>query len=187
MADIREIFPIIENVSTNEGEALGRRQEGEVGAAINGLIGFSFKDSGGNVVLPSLNDEGAIVVSSDGGTTIRANGELAAGSASLADVTGASITLSLGDSYNCISAVVCSRRDSLFQIVHVDDAGGTPAETVLLECIVGSGQFSFKMDLSKDILDTTGGTGDQVLKVKGQNFNVQSSLRAAISANELPS
>jgi len=186
MADIREIFPIIENTSTNAGEALGRRQEGEAGAAINGLIGFSFKDSSGDVILPSLNVDGALPVTLDAGTTLRANGELVAGSTSLVDITSATITLTLGKKYTKISAVVSSRRDTLFQIVHVDDDGGTPTETVLLEAVVGSGQFSFKMALDLDLLDTAGGAGIQILKIKGQNFNVSSSMRAGLSTNEVP-
>ena len=189
MADPREVFPILDNQS-GEGSVPGEFNEGDNYAGAtngNGLVAFAYKDSSGAVVLPSLNDEGAVVVSFDAGTTLRANGELAAGSLSIVDITGATLALTLGDKYSKANALVSCRRAALLQIVHEDDVGGVPTETVLLEGIVGPGQFTIPLALLIDLLDTTGGTGVQALKVKGKNFTKLSSMRAAISCNELPS
>ena len=57
-----EVFNIIKDSATGAGEALISRIEGEAAAAQEGLIGFSFKDSSGNVVLPTLTPAGAISV-----------------------------------------------------------------------------------------------------------------------------
>ena len=52
MADLREVFPILQDSATGEGEAPISRIEGEAAAAQEGLIGFAFKDSSGNRFFP---------------------------------------------------------------------------------------------------------------------------------------
>ena len=185
MADPREIFPILDDGS-DVGVVPRAVVDGVTSPAGEyGMIGFSFKNSAGNVVLPQLNPEGAIPVTLDAGTTLRANGELAAGSASLVDVTGALITATLNKAYSKLNMFVSCRRDALFQLVHVDDSGGSPTETVLVEAVLGAGQYSVPAKVEPDYFDTTGGTGVQEFKVKGMNFNALSSLRAALSVNEI--
>lgn len=225
MADIRESFATLEDSATQEGKALAARQEGDAAAAQNGAIGFAFKDSSGDVVLPSLdaagnvpvvvdhqdlegdaaagkeglvafafkdstgdlvlpqlNAAGALPVSEAITTTRKKStaGELAAGSSTLANVTGASITLTASKVYYGIHAVVSSRRDSLFQLVQVNDA----TSTVLAECVVGAGQYSFEM-LFPDLEITAGATGTQTLKIMAKNFEALSSLRAVITVKEV--
>lgn len=225
MADLRESFATLEDSGTQEGKALAARQEGDAAASQNGSIGFSFKDSTGNVILPALDAAGNVPVLVDhqdqegdsaagkeglvafafkdsagdlvlpqlnaaGGLPVSVAtistrkksqaGELAAGSATLANVTNASITLTASKVYYGITAVVCSRRDSLFQLVQVDDA----TSTVLAECIVGAGQYSFEM-LWPDMQITAGATGTQTLKIMAKNFEALSSLRATITVNEV--
>lgn len=76
MADIRESFATLENVSTQEGAVLGARTEGEAAAGIQGSVGFAFKDSSGNVVLPQLSPAGEIYVSTEKpGDNLHARGE----------------------------------------------------------------------------------------------------------------
>jgi hypothetical protein len=225
MADLRESFATLEDSGTQEGKALAARQEGDAAASQNGSIGFSFKDSTGNVILPALDAAGNVPVLVDhqdqegdaaagkeglvafafkdstgdlvlpqlnaaGGLPVSVAtistrkksqaGELAAGSATLANVTNASITLTASKVYYGITAVVCSRRDSLFQLVQVDDA----TSTVLAECIVGAGQYSFEM-LWPDMQITAGATGTQTLKIMAKNFEALSSLRATLTVNEV--
>jgi hypothetical protein len=190
MADVNEVFNIIADSSTGAGEAAISRTEGEVAAAIAGLIGFAFKDSSGNVVLPQLDAQGRLPVTEDAaaGDCFNAHGELAAGSATLAKVTGAEIALTAGKEYHGISASGSCLRTSLFQVVHIDDEGGADTETVLEEFIVGPGQFSFQTSLDCLSLDTTGGTGTIVLTLKAKNFgstpSALSSLRGTISTLE---
>lgn len=183
MVDEAELFNILDNGGA--GSAPKQMQEGDSPTSANGLIGFSFKDSSGNVVLPQLDASGRIPVTPDPtGVCYYGNGELAAGSLSLADITNAVATLVLEKSYSQIGAFASCLQTSLFQIVHVDDAGGTPVETVLGEFIVGPGQFSFEAELHCFILSTVGNTGIQELKLKGQNFRKLSSMRGSVSALE---
>jgi len=183
MADLQEVFRILKDSATGAGEAPISRIEGEAAAAQEGLIGFSFKDSSGNVILPQLDSNGAILVNDEvEGTLYHEYAEVAAGSLALTDV--ATITLTVSKVYDKINAEGCCLRPSLFQLVHIDDSDGTPVETVMGEFIVGPGQYSFKYDLAHEELDTTGGTGVIELVLRAKNFAYASSLRGFISANE---
>lgn len=178
MADLRESFATLEDSVTSEGKALAARVEGNAAAAQNGAIGFAFKDSSGNVILPQLDAAGNIKVVIDDGLCLKSTaGELAAGSGTLVLVTGAEITLAATTSYNGIGFVVSCRRDSIFQIIQQDDA----IDTVLMELIVGAGQYTAMGELHC-LKITTGASGVQKLKVFGKNFDAQSSLRATITA-----
>ena len=189
MADVREVFNILADSSSGEGEPAISRIEGEAAASQAGLIGFSFKDSSGNVVLPQLTVAGQIPVSFDAGDCKNAHGELAAGSATLAKVTGAEITLTAGKVYTNISLTATCLRTSLFEVVHSDDEGVGDTETVLEEVIVGPGQFTVCCSLDCLELDTTGGTGVIVLTLRAKNFagtpNVLSSLRGTVACLEV--
>ena len=182
MADILQVFNTLADEITGEGEALASRIEGEAAAGQNGSIGFSFKDSGGNVVLPTLTADGKLPVDTESvsGTCKSAHGELAAGANTLTDITNAVVTVTAGSSLSKISAVVCCLRASLFQIIQ-DDNG---TETVLAEAIVGPGQYTLKLD-PHCLIATAGGTGTQEIKIKGMNFAVQSSLRGTVSLLEV--
>lgn len=156
--------------------------EGDAAAAKEGLVAFAFKDSTGDLVLPTLTASGAISVTAATTATRRKStaGELAAGSGTIANVTGASITLTVNKVYYGITAVVSSRRDSLFQLVQVNDA----TSTILAEAIVGAGQYTFEM-LWPDMQITAGATGTQTLKIMAKNFEALSSLRATLTVNEV--
>ena len=184
MVDPRELFSILDDGGA--GAAPKKMQEGDSPASANGLIGFSFKDSAGNVVLPQLNASGQVPVSSDApGTCFYANGELAAGSLTEADITNAEVTINLTQTYQKIGFIFSCLHASLVRVVHVDDDGGSPTETVIGEAIVGPGQYTVDAELTCFELDTTGGTGVQKLKLKGKNFYKLSSMRGSISALEI--
>ena len=189
MADVREVFPILDDDGNGAGGIPRKMNEGDDPTSENGLIGFSFKDNSGNVVLPTLNASGQLPVTTGAaGTCKRAHGELAAGSATLADVTGSVITITATKTLSSIGWQVSCFRPALFQLVYVDDAGGGgETETVIAEALVGPGNFSHCCELSCMIVDTSGGTGTQQLKVKARNFGgSQSSLRATIAGEESP-
>lgn len=156
--------------------------EGDAAAGKEGLVAFAFKDSTGDLVLPQLDSSGALPVSAAVTSTRKKSqaGELAAGSATIADVTNASIALTASKVYYGITAIVSSRRDSLFQLVQVNDA----TTTVLAEAIVGAGQYTFEFDLP-DYQFTAGATGTQTLKIMAKNFEALSSLRAVLTVNEV--
>lgn len=185
MADVRELFPIL-----NDGALVGTSPDKAVdattaAAALKGLVGFSFKNSAGNVVLPQLTADGKIMVDTEStaGECKSGHGEVSAGSLSLVDITGASYDFTTAQKTNNIGVTVACLRTSLFQIVYVDDAGGTPVETVIDEMLVGPGQFTIRAELGCLIVDGTAGTGTQRIKIKGQNLDKESSLRATVTGN----
>lgn len=183
MADLEEVFKITANSGTGAGIAPIARVEGEAAAAQSGLIGFSFKDSSGNVVLPQLTASGALPVDTSGvaGTCLKAVGENAG---SLSEVTLATITGQLSKSYAQVELIASCLRSTRFRVVYVDDAGGTPAETELYSGIAGPGQFTICCVLRCGVTDTSGGTGTQEFRALGQNLFRASTMDAAIALLE---
>lgn len=177
MADLRELFPILEDSATGAGLAPISRVEGDAAASQRGLIGFSFKDASGNVVLPQLNANGKIRVIFDAGTPLKGRG-LVAGSAT--DVEVCSVTLTAGEVYDNIVVHGSCFRDAAYKIVWQDDA----TDTVLGDFLVGPGQFSFEWQPLK-IEITAGASGTQKLKVMAKNINSLSDLRGDITCNEI--
>lgn len=183
MTEIREVFPILADATSGAGEPAISRIEGEAAAGQEGLIGFSFKDSSGNVVLPQLDSSGRIpVTTDDSGICLSARGEDATGSLTFVDI--ATITAALTKVYRKIGFNVSSTRSTHFQLVHVDDSGGTPAETVLADAIVGPGQYSHCCELECTTYDTTGGTGVQEFKLKGKNLVLANCMRGNLAVFE---
>jgi hypothetical protein len=179
MAELRESFPSTENVSTGAGVPLGARIEGEASSAIQGAIGFAFKDSSGNVILPQLNSSGQIPVTMDSATTTpKHNRGTNAGSASY--VTVATITLTASKVIEDICVLTSCFRDSVFQLIQSDNA----VETVLADFRCGPGQFTHHANLCTVEL-TAGATGAQLLLVKAKNVNALSELTATVSCREL--
>lgn len=180
MADPREVFWSLQDQDAI-GDAAHVRVEGDAAADQKGAIGFAFKDSDSNVILPQLDAAGQIPVAINPGTALRSIGELVAGSLTLAAVTNAEITLTIDKKYNNVAMVCACRRDSLVQLIQSD----ATVETVIGEVILGAGQYSFMFALPQDTI-TAGSTGAQKLLVKGMNFDKLSSLRATISCMEMP-
>jgi len=188
MADPREVFPTLEDPTTGEGETLAPLQSGESPSSKNGSIGFAFRDSTGNVILPQLNSEGAVPVSSDPGTTSRERGAVASG----AQTVGvrsliAEATLTLGEVYTKMNALCSCRRDALFELVHVDDVGVGDTETILLDGIAGAGQYTVPLGLLIDVFNTTGGTGTQKFILYGTPLQKESDMRGSFSYNQVAS
>jgi hypothetical protein len=172
---------ILEDSSSQAGLPLHKRVEGDAAAGTNAHAALVAKDASGNLIYLRTTAGGALIVDTGAapGTCKNAKGELAAGSATLALVTGASISLANSKAYSEIGFIVSCRRDSLFQIVW-DDNG---SETILGEIVVGSGAYTVS-DQLHCLTFTSGSTGTQTLKVKAKNFEALSSLRAAITALE---
>lgn len=177
MADIREVFPTTADDSTLAGVPLIARVEGDVAAAKNGAIGFAFKDSSGNVVLPQLTVAGKVPVETGASGTPKSAYAVVAGSLTVVPV--ATVTLTTSKTYSAIKAQVSCRRDSLFTVSWNDN--GTPTE--LGWAIVGAGQYSLIMDLG-NLAFTSGATGTQQLILNAYNFEKASDLRGTISTLE---
>lgn len=183
MADVRTVFPILDDDGNGAGGLPRKRQEGEAGAAQNGLIGFSFKDNSGNVILPQLNSDGTIPVSDPNvgaaGTCFDNTG-IATGNNST-EQTVAEVTVSAAEVYTQFEWSAHCFRDAVFRLVYIDDADGTPAETTLAYAMVGPGSMNFLGSYGCLELDTTGGTGTQKIAIKAINDNAPSDFRATLT------
>jgi hypothetical protein len=183
MADPREFFPILENTSTNAGEAPAKVQSGDDPSGKNGLIAIGTVDSSGNLAFLKLDPEGRLKVTQEAsGVLKRARGELSSGSVgSLVAVTNAEISLTPGKTYVDIAMLCSCRGNALFQLIHLDNL----TENILAEVVLDSGQYTMQVSLPQDEI-TAGGTGTQKLLVKAKNFQAPaSSLRATITAVEV--
>lgn len=181
MADPRELFSVLKGAS-GEGVPLDQAIDATTAAsALHGAVGFAYKDDSGNVILPALDSLGRIPVSFNSGTPKAANGELAAGSLTIAVVTGAVITLTPSKVYSNIQWKGSCRQASLFQLVWNNNA----TEIVLDQIVTGPGQYTVGFDLV-DLPVTAGAAGTQELKIKAKNFETLSDLRGTITALEAP-
>lgn len=169
MANEREIFTVLEDSVTGSGVAQQARQEGDSPASINGSLGFSFKDSSGNVVLPQLDVNGALPVSFDSGACIDgASKDVAAVVNSFVDVI--TLSLSLLKNYSKLEFSASCTQTTHWEIVYIDDVGGTPTETLLHSFITGAGQFSYGQKLECAEFNTNAGTGVQNLVLRGKQL-----------------
>lgn len=187
MADVRTVFPILADSGTGAGEPAISRVEGESSSAIEGLIGFSFKDSSGNVILPQLTADGKLPVDTEGtaGVCKTGNGEDTSGSVG-SYVTVASFTGALTKVYQNFGVIVSCRRAAKFILEYVDDdGGGGEAVTKLAEYDVGAGFYTACCEISCIEVDTTGGTATQTFRIRGQNLHTASNLRATLAAKEI--
>jgi hypothetical protein len=183
MGDIRTCFPTVSDSVTGAGECLASRTEGEAAAAQIGSIGFAFKDSSGNVVLPSLTASGAIPVDTEGTsfTCLSAYGEA---TAPVVDTPEDLATIALTDAtqYRSINILVTASRWSLYRVYWVDDVGGADTETDLGYAHVGPGQFSLCCVMPCEIF-TSGTTSE--LRVSGEALQTVSTIRASLGVQEL--
>src|SRR5579864_3232904 len=78
--DLRESFPSLEDASTGAGVPLTKSVEGDAASGKVGSVGFAYKDSNGNIVLPQLNDRGQLPVTLEtAGTRSRMHGGVPGG------------------------------------------------------------------------------------------------------------
>ena len=183
MAHERESFPTLETDS-EVGAVLKRRQEGQAALLQNGSIGFSFKDKDNNVILPKLNDEGAIVVSGDPGTCKSDFGNDTDGDKNNKMVL-CQIPLTVDTIYNKPGAIGSCFRDTEFEIVLIEDVGVTDVETVLGEFLCGPGQFTTPYSPRCEAIDTSGLTGVIELQLRAININKESKTSGQLSVNEI--
>lgn len=181
MADLEEVFKILKDDATGAGEAPVSRIEGEAGAGKEGMIGFAFKDSSGNVVLPALTADGKLPVDTAAvaGTVIR-DVNTAAGVGGVAnDVI--TLTLTTNEVYNMADFMGASSRIAKWEVVLNDNA----TETVLDTFITGPGQFTFAEE-PKNLEFTAGATGTQELILRGTALFASTDLHGRVSIIDKP-
>jgi len=187
MADVREVFPILQDAGTGAGEGAISRVEGEAAAGQAGLIGFSFKDASGNVVLAQLNSAGALPVAQSIRNCKHAFGTNA-GSTSVIDLATLDETeISAEKVYDNLELTFSCYREALCYLVYIDDANGTPVETVVSPTWrVGPGSYTIDLKLECLEISTVGGTGDQNIVLRAQNLNAggASTMDGFLALNE---
>lgn len=178
--ELRESFPGLEDAA-GAGVAMSKSEAGDVAAGKIGSVGFAFKDSAGNLILPQLDAEGRILVSMDAsGTPKKASGVVTAGQATLLIVTGAELTLTASKNHSKIAVQVSCFRESYFELQQVDNL----TTTVLARFRVGPGQYTAILNHpAMEVL--SGATGTQKLQVFGYNIDKLSQLDANLSLIEL--
>lgn len=178
MANVRESFPTLEDTS-GEGVVLSQVESGDSPINKNGSIGFAFRDSSGNVVMPQLTAEGKLPVDTEAAAgTEKKAAALAGGSSTEVEV--ASITLTVNKVYTDINARVSCFRDAVFRLVQLDNV----TETELDYALSGSGQYTNEMGFGL-LKITAGSTGTQKIRVMAKNENALSDFRAAITCLEI--
>jgi hypothetical protein len=182
MTAVRTSFPTLEISGTEVGAPLHRVLEDDAYAAKNASAALVAKDVTGLLLkYLQVDANGALLVTMDSiADCLRARGELAAGSGSLAVVTGAVIPLTVDKVYREVGFIVSCLRDALFQIIWNNNG----AETILGEILVGAGSYTVANQLHC-LSFTAGSTGTQELKIKAMNFNALSSLRASLTVEQV--
>ena len=141
-----------------------------INGTINGIAVFGFRDSSGNATMPQLNSEGSLAVTFDAGTTVvipakmetKANMETAGQGTR---VLLGSTPLVVDRTYTCPSFDGSAFREMLFELVMVQDVGGTPAETLILAGYAGAGDYNVKAGISKDIFATDANVDTKELRL----------------------
>lgn len=131
----------------------------------------SFLDSAGNAVLPQLNPDGTLPVSTAAAGTCY----FARGAVDLTETTGtpdsviiAEVDINADENYTMVEYSSSTTVDALWTICRVNDATGTPVETVVHQWITGPGNPSECCKLDCLSFDTTGGTGTQRMRIKAE-------------------
>jgi len=182
---LKSLFNTLKNQTTDESHALGMFTEGVNYAAAafkEAMVAFAFKDSSGNVVLPQLNDEGAIVVSEDAGTKLADFGEHAGDKAAFQDIC--TLVLTLEQNYSKICGTISSSRQTEWELVAIDDVGVTDTEVLVAKFVTHDSPFHFECVPN---VTTVGGTLIQNLILRAQNQDAVSPMYGTLQANELPS
>lgn len=188
MAETREVFTPIED-STGEGlayvgKAPGAAQSTDEQAPVlpavdgssnlqniphrsvgdadsDGIPGFSFKDSSGNLVRPQLNSSGEIPVG-EAGTKAHASA-VATIAALNTEQDVAEITLAASDVVDLTLAMGSAFQPMLWIVYKNDDS----TRTELARFVTGPGDFSHALSLSSgDIQMTAGATGTQKIEIR---------------------
>lgn len=144
----------------------------------------AFVNSSGVLVFPQLNSSGQILVSmEDPGDCHYAAGSVV-GSTSFQDV--ADFTGALSKYYNAFQAVVSSATECDWELVYIDDAAGTPVESILAYFETGPGQYTVCCEVHCIEIDTSGGTGVQKFVLRGKLLeSTGSNINATLAFQEI--
>lgn len=166
MSDANEVFNILQNEGTLDGEAAtSRRDKLDLVAAIRGLIGFAFQTHDGYAVLPTLTTDGKLPVTSDSA------GIHSEDQASVEGVIGVptlvcTATLTADKLYKLEFLSGASTQTVVWDVVPHDDGVDGPS---MHKFITGAGQYTFSVD--PGCLEiTAASSGPQELRLYGNQL-----------------
>lgn len=152
---MNSIFKMLLDTANDVAYAVTKVNIGQViNAAVNGLAVFAFRDSSGNATMPQLNDEGALPVVFDAGTLVtipavkKTKAEMETTGQGNRELLG-SVSVLPNRKYTCPAMKVSATRLTLFELVLINDLGGTNAETLIDFATLEAGQTNFS-DENKD-------------------------------------
>lgn len=129
-----------------------------IDGAVNGSAVFGFRDSAGQATMPQLNDEGAMPVVFDAGTLITI--PMAKITKAAMEVAGTGVRVLIGEvaliegrTYTCPDMKVVGQRETLFELVMIEDIGVGDNETLIDASVLEAGQTNFAGS-SKDKFST---------------------------------
>ena len=166
MAEQAELFRILDDVAgSTGGQAPGARIEGEAAASIEGLIGFSFKDSSGNVILPALTAAGRLPVETTPQGAVIHDSAVSTPGALNTDVDVVTLTLTASETYEVRFMQAGSFGPCIWAVEQTDDATVTDR----INFVTGPGDFNHS-DTPDCIQVVAGASGTQELKLVGQQI-----------------
>lgn len=181
MADIRTSFVTLEDVVSGAGVPLHRALEGDAAAGKNAHGALVAKNGSGNLRYIKVNDNDEVVVSLESGDLACLSDEGGvAGTTSFQDL--AVIPLAAGATYKKLGFSGSCFRDAIFEIVWVEDVGGTPVETILHTFRVGAGHYN-EVDEIECVEFTT--TTDPELRIRAKNLNTTSDIDGMVAVLEI--
>lgn len=181
MSNPIEVFNVIADNTTKEGEPLISRTEGELAAAIAGLIGFAFKDHLGQVVLPTLTTDGKLPVSSDSGGTHIEDSQAVLPAPAKSRTATAVLTL-VPDKLYKLNLISGACTQPVFWEVEQDDDG---AQAIKHRFITGTGAPTHAVNAGC-LEVTAGSTGVQTLTLYGTQISgPNSDLNGTICALQI--
>ena len=131
----------------------------------------SFIDNSGDPVAPQLDASGRLPVTTGAAGTCR-EGQVSdgTGNTSLTDLV--TVALTLNKVHTETEFMVGSIVETFWELVYIDDVGGTPAETIISRWFTGPGQFTKAHSFKCKTIDTNGGTGVQNLVLRYQQVEL---------------
>ena len=161
MADIREVFTIIENDSTGAGEKLPARTDGGQAATGNHMGVLAFKDNAGDDVKPQLTASGAIPTSPVAAGTSQSASAAITVAALATEETVASITVANDDVIDLTFASAGSLQPCFF-VVYKNDNG---TRTEQARFVTGPGDYQNSTKYC-DVQFTMGAAGAQTVELR---------------------
>lgn len=184
MADLRSSTTVLEDSGTQAGLPLHKALAGETSVAKNAHGALVATDGANAFQYMKVNANRELIVSSESADLAYLFDEGGVvGSTSFQ--TLAEITLAADTVYRSLDFNGSCFRDAVYEVVFIADAAGTPVETVLVTFRTGAGELSFG-DSKASLEFTSGGTGDQLLRIRAKQLqNAASDIDGMVAIKEV--